>query len=175
MYIDIDFCYNLFMIHRLWVCVSSVRKRDKVEREVKDGKSNIEDWIVEIGKFPDISNSFWFLRLFVSQENFGAGRSNFPLSSWGIQNLKNCICKKRKNVMIGHLTNLVQHIGEDDETGVDQIEYQPHLHWLDGGGRRQTSGYIKIYWGQHHHTGSKEIRIKQKVCRFQGRFWKVGF
>ena len=72
--------------------------------------------------------------------------------------------------MIGHLTNLVQHIGEDDETGVDQVEYQPHLHWLDGGGRRQTSGYIEIYRGQHHHTGSKEIRIKQKVCRFQGRF-----
>ena len=43
------------------------------------------------------------------------------------------------------ILDLIQHIGEDDETGVDQVEYQPHLHWLDGGGRRQTSGYIEIY------------------------------
>ena len=58
MCIDIDFYYNLFMIHRLRVCVSSVGKRDKVECEVKNGKSSIKDWIVEIGKSPDVSNSF---------------------------------------------------------------------------------------------------------------------
>ena len=60
------------------------------------------------------------------------------------------------------ILDLIQHIGEDDETGVDQVEYQPHLHWLDGGGRRQTSGYIEIYRGQHHHTGSTKIRVKYK-------------
>ena len=60
------------------------------------------------------------------------------------------------------IIDLVQHIGEDDEARVDQVEYKPHLHWLDGGGRRQTSGDIKIYRGQHHHTSSGEIRVKTK-------------
>ena len=55
---------------------------------------------------------------------------------------------------------MVQHVGEDDETGVDQVEDQPHLHWLDGGCRRQTSGNIKIDGGQHHHTGSGKRGVK---------------
>ena len=57
---------------------------------------------------------------------------------------------------------LVQHVGQDDETRVDQVEYQPHFHWLDGGSRRQTSGYIEIYGGQNHHTGSENIRLETK-------------
>ena len=52
------------------------------------------------------------------------------------------------------MIDLVQHIGEDDKTGVDQVEYQPNLHWLNGGGGWQTAGYISIYCGQHHHAGS---------------------
>ena len=100
MYIGIDLSYNLFMTHRLRVvCVSTLRKRDKVECEVKNGKSHIEDWIVEIGKLFDIFDFSGFLRLFVSQKNFGAGRSYFSLSSSssrGIQNLKNFIEKKNK-------------------------------------------------------------------------------
>ena len=61
------------------------------------------------------------------------------------------------------ITDLVQHIGEDDETGVDQVEYQPHLHWFDGGGCRQASGDIEIYGGQHHHAGSTKIGVGNKI------------
>ena len=59
-----------------------------------------------------------------------------------------------------NIIDLVQHVGQDDETRVDQVEYQPDLHWLDGGSRWQTSGYIEIYGGQHHHTGSNKILVK---------------
>ena len=52
----------------------------------------------------------------------------------------NCYADKMKAI-----TDLVQHIGEDDETGIDQVEYQPNLHWLDGGSGWEATGDIKIY------------------------------
>ena len=57
------------------------------------------------------------------------------------------------------MINLERHIRENDETGIDQVEYQPNLHRLDGGSGWQTSRHIKIDRGQHHHTGSIRARL----------------
>ena len=49
--------------------------------------------------------------------------------------------------------NLEQDIGEDDEGRIDQVEYQPDLHRLDGGGGGQTAGHVEVDGGEDHHAG----------------------
>ena len=79
-----------------------------------------------------------------------SGRKTFELAGVTFLSLLSGVSKTLKQLVdnknkMKAITDLVQHIGEDDETRVDQVEDQPHLHWLNGGGGWQAAGYIKIY------------------------------
>ena len=96
-----------------------------------------------------------------------SGRKTFELAGVTFLSLLSGVSKTLKQLVdnknkMKAITDLVQHIGEDDETRVEQVEYQPNLHWLDGGSRRQASVYIKIYRGQHHHTGSTTNKMSER-------------
>ena len=49
-------------------------------------------------------------------------------------------------------SHLEQDVGEDDEAGVDQVEYQPDLDRLDGGGGGEAARHVQVDGGQHHHA-----------------------
>ena len=49
--------------------------------------------------------------------------------------------------------HLEQDVGEDDEAGVDQVEYQPDLDRLDGGGGGEAARHVQVDGGQNHHAG----------------------
>ena len=53
--------------------------------------------------------------------------------------------------------NLEKNVDQEDEHGVGQVEYQPHLHRLDVRGGGQAGGHREVDRGQDHHAGSDKI------------------
>ena len=62
--------------------------------------------------------------------------------------------------------NLEKNVDQDDEHGVGQVEYQPHLHRLDVRGGGQAGGHREVDRGQDHHAGSNKISTTKQPNTF---------
>ena len=48
---------------------------------------------------------------------------------------------------------MINDVSDDDQEGVGQVDEEPHLHWLDGGGGGQGGGDREVDRGEDHHAG----------------------
>ena len=49
---------------------------------------------------------------------------------------------------------MINDVSDDDQEGVGQVDEEPHLHWLDGGGGGQGGGDREVDRGEDHHAGN---------------------